>query len=414
VIALALVPQGDEVRSAELGPALALEHLTFPGAERAGLPGLARGADGRTYLWWVEHQDHDSTLWFSAWVDGAFAAPRRAASGRDWFINWTDFPQLAALADGTLIATWLANSGRHSYRVEFSLSPDGGARWSEPQRLHEHDGPGEHGFVSLVPRDAQSFLAIWLDGRAMAGSHGQGQTALLARTVSRSGELGPELVLDERVCDCCPTTLIPWQDGRFLAAYRDRSADEIRDVSFVEFDAQKALGQERIAPDDWRLPGCPVNGPRLAASPSAIALLWFTGAPHSSVWAAWAPRAGSAFDGAHTVRVDEGAPEGRVDACFLADDTLVATWLEHEEGQASWRARALVPGAAGERPRLGPPLFVAETSSDRASGLLRLLGDGDGALVACKDVRGSSVSLARLTLAPSSPPFSTPPSDDDR
>lgn len=45
----------------------------------------------------------------------AWSEPRTIAEGSDWFVNWADFPAVAALPDGTLFAHWLAKSGPGSY-----------------------------------------------------------------------------------------------------------------------------------------------------------------------------------------------------------------------------------------------------------------------------------------------------------
>jgi hypothetical protein len=53
-------------------------------------------------------------------------------------------------------------------------------------------------------------------------------------TMDPQGALGPEPVLDGRVCDCCQT------DGALagdtaVVVYRDRSEAEVRDMSVVRF-----------------------------------------------------------------------------------------------------------------------------------------------------------------------------------
>ena len=66
---------------------------------------------------------------------GAWSAPETVAAGKDWFVNWADFPSVAVLPDGALFAHWLRKSGpaNHAYDVRVSLraTPAGpGARRS--------------------------------------------------------------------------------------------------------------------------------------------------------------------------------------------------------------------------------------------------------------------------------------------
>ena len=350
-----------------LGPAedepFVLTELTTPAGEGTAMPSLARGGDGRVYLTWVERRGRATgTLRLSVWNAGAWSDPRTVASGDDWFLNWADFPTLSALADGTLAAAWLQRLGEatYAYGVRYAVSHDGGERWSDPHWLHADRSPVEHGFVSLVPLDRERFGAVWLDGRGM--TEPQGTMALYFRTIGRNGELGAEERLDERVCECCPTTLVRRNDGRLRVAYRDRSDEEIRDISFLERSGGAwSAGGRPVHRDSWEMPGCPVNGPRLATLGKRLAAVWYTGAGEGAGGVFVAFDQGARFG--PPLRVDDGAPEGRVDAVFLEDGALVVTWLEHEEGASQWRARRLGPDG-----RPGRSFVIAGVLAGRESG----------------------------------------------
>ena len=82
-----------------------LLQIAVPAGERASLPNVVRGADGRVMLTWVEQDEGDSVLRLARLgADGAFEEPLEVARGDDWFVNWADFPSVSALADGTLCA----------------------------------------------------------------------------------------------------------------------------------------------------------------------------------------------------------------------------------------------------------------------------------------------------------------------
>lgn len=377
---------------------LAVTELASPAGPSSSLPVLARGAGGSLYLAWTEERGDDGhALLLSIRADDAWSEARTIASGDDWFVNWADVPAIAALADGTLAATFLRKSAPDTYAYDVWLtgSSDGGATWSEPRVLHEDRSPVEHGFVSLVPLDAGRFGALWLDGRNTHGrAHGVAETSLFYREIGAGGELGPERPLDLRVCDCCPTSLVPLATGELVAAYRDRSADEIRDIALVRIGREEASAPSVPCEDSWSMPGCPVNGPRIAVHGDRIAMAWFTGAQGTS---AVRVAAGSARDLelAGLAAADSGAPEGRVDVAFMADGSFVVSWLEHVEAHAIWMAR--VYAADGTR---GPELALAATSSDRTSGHLRLLGDAAGVLAAWFDPGAQRVRVARLDVRP--------------
>lgn len=375
------------LQSAE--PALGLELDGEPSVhgESSAFPSFFRGVSGQPFLVATRVEGERAWLCVEALPERSRLAPqplhdgrgergsRDVASGQDWFLNWADIPAVEQLADGTTLGVWLAKDPAHeqSYGTRFTLAPALGNEGSAPRPLEEHGGPGEHGFVSLAPLDGERFMAIWLDGRGM-DAQGHGEMQLLARTVARDGRLGPETVVDPRACSCCPTALARLADGTLLAAWRDRSPAEVRDISLARSDGKTWCAPEPLHADGWRIEGCPVNGPRLAASPERVAAAWYTGAD-GSVRVAFGGPDGRGFGA--PIRVDEGASEGRGDCAFLADGSLLVGWMEHDEGEVSWRARRVRPDG-----RLGPTLSVTPISSGRASGFLRMTTDGESALLA--------------------------------
>lgn len=374
--------------------------LASPAAGSATTPRITRGADGVVYLTWVatDGADGASSLWFSRLQRGHREPPRwsearRIAAGTDWFLNWADFPAFAALEDGTLLATWLAKAAEatYAYHVQFALSRDGGTSWSEPRVLHEDRSATEHGFVSLVPIDERLFGAVWLDGRATA--HG-GPMQLRFRKIGYDGSLGPELLLDDRVCDCCPTALAATQDGALVCAYRDRSEDEIRDIGIVRGDAEGFGEPQVLHADGWEMPGCPVNGPALAASGQRFAVAWYTGAGGGAGRVQLALALQDEPFGT-PVSIDDGAPEGRVDVDFVAGSGPVVTWLEHGEDGASWRYRSVA--ADGD---LGPSERIAAVSSDRRSGCLQIAGDLVSIVAAWIELGRDASRIATARIGP--------------
>ena len=164
-----------------------------------------------------------------------------------------DVPSIAALPDGTLAAHWLARNGTqpYAYGVRVSCSTDGGQSWTAPFWLHDDRSACEHGFVSMLPQPGGQFLAIWLDGRAMEST---GDTQLWSRRFDARGQLGKEVLIDKRVCSCCPTSMASVDNG-VLAVYRDRSAEEIRDISYVDGDGVRWTRPRPCHVDGWEIPG---------------------------------------------------------------------------------------------------------------------------------------------------------------
>ncbi|MBW3535271.1 MAG: hypothetical protein KY453_08670 [Gemmatimonadetes bacterium] len=139
----------------------------------------------------------------------------------------------------------------------------------------------------------------------------------------------------------------------------------------------------------------------MAARGRDVAVAWFAAPGEAAqVKAAFSTDAGATFG--PPVRLDAGAPGGRVDIALLDDGTAVVTWLERvstEGGGATGeiRARLVAPdGSAGE------PRVLARSSDARASGFPRLaLAPGGEMVVAWTDVLDevSRVRVARFDRA---------------
>jgi hypothetical protein len=381
----------------------ALREIPSPAAPGSAEPNLAAGDDGRVYLSWVEPAaDSAHALRFAVLEGGRWSAPRTVASGRDWFVNWADFPSLAVLPGGRLAAHWLQRSGdgRYAYDVRIARSADGGATWSPGVVPHRDGVAAEHGFVSLWPEGGDSLGAVWLDGRKYAaaeghggGGHGGGETMLLHTALSADGGVGAERPLDARICDCCQTGQAMTSAGP-LVVYRDRSPDEVRDVYVVRRVGGRWTEPRPVHADGWKIAACPVNGPQAAARGERVAVAWFSGARDTArVLVAFSRDAGATWS--QPVRVDDGDPAGRVDVELLDGGAALVSWIERTGGEAAEvRVRRVSPG--GGR---GAAATVAATGGERASGFPRMVRSG-GEVVFAWTAPGdpSTVRTARASL----------------
>src|SRR6185503_5458651 len=145
-----------------------VQELATPASVDSGEPNLYATADGRVFLSWLEKRgDNLHALKFAVLKQGRWSAPQTVAEGKDWFVNWADFPSLIELKDRTLVAHWLVKSDAqtYAYNVNLSRSDDGGKTWSKPLVPHKDNTPTEHGFVSLLPLSKARAGIVWLDGR---------------------------------------------------------------------------------------------------------------------------------------------------------------------------------------------------------------------------------------------------------
>ncbi len=361
-----------------------------PVADGSGQPFLAAAGDG-AWMSWIEPRGAGHRV-AAAFFDGeAWGPPATVAEADSFFVNWADFPSVQPVGD-FLVAHWLHRQGGgvYDYGVRLAWSPDAGRAWSPPWTPHGDDTPTEHGFVSVFG-DGSGTWAAWLDGRAMVQEGGA--MALRARRVPVRGPAGAEEVVDARTCECCQTGGVI-ADGVPLLVFRNRSDDEVRDVHVSR---RLAAGWTESVPvhrDGWVFPGCPVNGPAVAALGATVAVAWFT-APdgRARVNVAFSQDGGATFG--PPAPVDAGSPLGRTDVLLLDDGSALVSWMEGGGAPSVLARRVAADGAAGAARRL------AGVSAERASGFPRIARLGtDRLLAAWTDTEGAGrVRTAVFSLA---------------
>jgi hypothetical protein len=388
------------------GPQPLLESITpidAPAGPLSGEPNLAVDNSGRVYLSWLERKS-DSTvaLHLSVRDDGTWSAPATVTARKDLFVNWADFPSVFVAPSGRVVMHWLQKrpGGRYSYDVIVRQSTDAGVTWSEPRTLHDDNVAAEHGFVSFFAAEGDSVEAVWLDGRATAGgghdnnAMPRGSMQLGNTRIGPDGGIAATMLIDDRICDCCQTSAAVTSRGP-VVVYRDRSPDEIRDISILRKVNGAWTQPARVHADEWHIEGCPVNGPSVVADGERVAVAWFTGARDTArVNVAFSSDAGATFTA--PVRVDDGQPAGRVDVEFDGTGRALVTWLERvgDDG-AEIRIRAISPDGT-----LSPATVVASSAAARSSGFPRMVRAGDEIVFAWTqpgDTARVRMATARLT-----------------
>jgi hypothetical protein len=328
-------------------------------------------------LSWTEPVDEKRhAVRFAVRKDGRWSEPRTIVEGEDLLVNPADFPSLVALPGGALVAHWPVKGepGTHASSIRISRSTDGGMTWSQPVIPHTDRSMVEHGFVSMVALPDGRVAALWLDGRdkkdASHTSHeAMGETHLRYTIFGQDGRASEDMLIDPRVCDCCPISSVMTSEGP-IAFYRDRSDKEVRDISVVRFSKGKWTDPRTVGADGWEIIGCPVNGPSVAADGRRVVVAWFT-APKETpkVKIAFSNDAGATFG--QPIQVDDATPAGRADVVMLPDGSALVSWLDRTAKGGEVKVRRVKPdGSRGE------PLMLAESNSLRATGVPQMVRAG--------------------------------------
>jgi len=340
-------------------------------------PSLHKSENGTIYLSWIEKNENTfNYLKFSQLIDDEWSSPKTIAKGNNWFVNWADFPSMTSFGSSNLVAHYLEKSAEdtYAYDVKLTQSTDNGETWKTSFKPHSDNTNTEHGFVSKIPLTDDSYLSVWLDGRqnayAETDSTVQKQMSLRSAVFNNKGELQHEYLLDDRVCDCCQTDVAMTNEGP-IVVYRDRSEDEIRDTYYVKQVNGNWSEPKPISNDNWKIAGCPVNGPSIATKDNFVVVSWFTSADNlSKVNIAFSNDDGNNFG--NPITVAQETTMGRLDVELLNDGSAILSSMNSKEGESE-----ILLHHINKNGTISKPFIVSETANSRSSGFPRMVVKDD-------------------------------------
>lgn len=308
--------------------------LANPAAAGSICPNETRTSDGGVLLSWLEPSSDSLALRFAIHRGESWSAPQTVIVRKNFDKYPEAPPWVLMLPNGSLIAAWAEQlpRGKSKWPGNFLLaatSLDDGKNWSQPVIVHSDRTDGEHSFGSLVPQDDSHAAIVWLDSRDYAAKH---TYRLMSALISSSGTVGTETTVDDDVCTCCPTAIVNTPQG-LIAAYRNHTSEEIRDIYTArEVSGKWQIGQS-LHNDNWHINGCPVNGPSLAANKQNVVAVWFTGKEdQASVQIAFSSDGGATFKTSSTLE-SVGANRnvlGKVAVALLDSGDAVVSWIRRQ------------------------------------------------------------------------------------
>jgi len=351
-----------------------VEEMKSPAGPSSSEPNLHNGIDGKIYLTWIEtHADNNTSLYYSTIKNNEWSSPTKISEGENWFVNWADFPSISSFGNESLASHFLVESGgdNYSYDVNITISNDRGLTWSKPFTPHLDNTQTEHGFVSMLPHMEDRLLVVWLDGRKFSENKDDRistirEMTLRSAVINNNGQISNESILDGRVCDCCQTDAALTSNGT-IVVYRDRSGNEIRDISFVRFINGRWTEPQALFNDNWQIAGCPVNGPAIDAKGNLVVVAWFTAANNiPKVKAVFSTDGGQTFG--KPIVISDDNPWGRVDIILLDDGSALVSWLETSNNETVIKACRIKKEGS-----LDKSIIIAKTSNTRSSGFPKMV-----------------------------------------
>jgi hypothetical protein len=376
--------------------ALTIEPLPSPAGDRSSAPQLITSGE-RSIVSWMERAVPQSVFKFAERTATGWSEAKTIASGNDLVVNAADVPSVRALADGSLAAVWMvANSpDPEAYDLQLAFSKDSGGTWSKPVNPTRDRSETQHGFASLFQAPGAGLGMVWLDGRATNPKLAKpsDNMSLRAATFSRAGMPLGETAIDTRVCDCCPTAVAVSAEGP-IAAFRNRSDKEIRDIYVSRLAAGRWSAPVVVHNDGWEIEACPVNGPAISARGRDVVVAWFTALKdEGKAFVAFSHDAGRTFGA--PVRVDDESAVGHVGVEILKDGAAAVSWIEFANERQQFKVRRVESGGARTA-----ALTIAGAGEARVAGHPRVTQDRDGLLFAWTETANdaSHVRTARATI----------------
>lgn len=375
-----------------------LTEIPTPTGPGSHLPYLTSDSTGNIFLSWVEPlaDSENHALHFSKLNGRKFSKPTSIAQSGNWFVNWADYPTIISNG-GDVIAAHVLNKtpgNTYSYNVNMYLR-DGADAWSGPVVPHADSTATEHGFASMIPWN-EDVLAIWLDGRRTANRSEKEYfnidkaMTLRSAVISRDGTVNHPKKIDQTVCDCCNTALAQTSNGA-VAAYRNRTDDEIRDIYVSRYVNNEWTAPVPVHNDNWKIAACPVNGPAIAASDSLVTVAWYTAANGKRmIKATSSSDYGTTFSDPKII--SDESPLGRVDLAMDLSGKAYISWMEKSNTEAALRIKTV-----DRKGNISEAQTITNLNASRKSGFPQMELSG-GTLVFAWTSVGDTFSVQTATM----------------
>ena len=117
-----------------------------PAAPGMREPALFALSGGRAALGWSEPAPEGFAVRIATGDLSGFS-PASTVAAANLFVNWADFPSVAAFRDGTLAVHYLQENGTstYDYNLKIALSVDSGATFAPPIRVDRAKRPNQYG-----------------------------------------------------------------------------------------------------------------------------------------------------------------------------------------------------------------------------------------------------------------------------
>lgn len=273
-------------------------------------------------------------------------------------------PKLALGRDGSIHATWAGAAGN---KVFYTRSTDGGLTFSAPRNVAPEqglDGP------SIAADAGGNVYVVWMAGEARGGA--AASLIYLAQSADNGGTFSTAAPIttnypNNAACACCNLKALIGPGGRFTIGFRGAN-NNIRDVHLMRATADGSRFEAfRVSEDNWRLEGCPMQGPWVETDPDTrgLTVAWSS---QGQVYYAVSGDGGMTFSPRSMPLTRSGGPRRDPLAIRNARGEIIFAWME--QGALRWEhQRPPAKVEAGTRrdvPRNSRPVAFVDSAGEVA------------------------------------------------
>ena len=276
--------------------ALALLPLTLPARDMPTPAAPALGASaafdtlGRLYV--VDTADGHVRLHRSDDEGTTFSAPVNVnTTAEPIYAEGENRPKIALGPHDELYVSWSQPRAKPwTGFVRFARSLDGGDHFSAPLTVHRDRREITHRFDAMAVDGHGRVVIAWIDKRDLEAANAANKPYEGAATYYSWADDGihfaPERKLMDQSCECCRIALARTARGGVAAFFRGIWDDNRRDHAYAELRTDGQTGRAtRATFSDWRIAGCPHQGPGLAIGADGVRhAVWYEATHGPTLW----------------------------------------------------------------------------------------------------------------------------------
>jgi hypothetical protein len=295
-------------------------------------------------------------------------------------------PKIALGPQGDIYVSWTEPLAKpYTGRIRFARSTDGGRHFSAPVTVHHDRAVITHRFGTMAVDAKGRILIAWIDKRDLVAAKAEGKSYLGAAVYyawsdNRGASFAVEQKLADHSCECCRIAMAHTPDGGVGIFWRSVYPGDIRDHTYAVWKNGKiSAAPVRATDTQWKIAGCPHQGPGLAVSADGTRHgVWFSAAGGKPV--IWY---GQLHPGHKPRHLQAMAHAGASHADVIADGrTVWVVWNQVDADGMSLMRRVSHDGGS----HFGGAEAIARTSG--AAGSPQLLRNHQQVYVAWNTARG--------------------------